>query len=50
MKIVDLKINIDGLILDNDEEAIENFIADVEKLCNSTYNINYEVLYEEIAD
>jgi len=44
MKIVDLKLNIDGLIL-NDDESIEDFIDSIK--VNSMYNIVYEVLYEE---
>lgn len=44
MKIVDLRLNIDGLIL-NDEEDIEEFIKSIK--INSIYPIVYEVIYEE---
>lgn len=44
MKIVDLQLNIDGLLL-NDDESVEDFIKSIN--VNSTYNIVYEVLYEE---
>ena len=43
MKIVDLQLNIDGLILE-DDESVEDFIDTLE--VNSSYPILYEVLYE----
>ena len=45
-KLVDLQLNIDGLLLD-DGETIEGFIQKVEKLVNSSYPVKYDVLYEE---
>lgn len=44
MRIVDLQLNIDGLML-NDDETVEDFINQLN--INSTYEIVYEVLYEE---
>ena len=46
MKIIDLKLNVDGLIL-ADGETVESFVAQVEKLVNSVYPVKYDVLYEE---
>jgi len=47
-KIVDLKINIDGLILAN--ESVEDFIQRIGSGVDSNYDIQYEVLYEEVID
>ena len=47
MRIVDLQLNIDGLIL-KDNENIDDFIAAIQKITNSNYNIQYQVLHEEI--
>ena len=44
MRIVDLKLTIDGLILD-DDKSVEDFIESLN--INSIYDIVYEVLYEE---
>lgn len=44
MKIVDLQLNIDGLLLE-DNESVDDFINSIN--VNSNYNIVYEVLYEE---
>lgn len=44
MRIVDLQLNISGLIL-NDNESIDDFIDSIK--INSIYSIVYEVLYEE---
>ena len=44
MKIIDLKLNIDGLILD-DDESVEDFVNSIR--VNSAYKITWEVLYEE---
>ena len=44
MKIIDLKLNIDGLIL-NDNETVDGFIKNLN--INSIYDVVYEVLYEE---
>lgn len=44
MKIIDLKLNIDGLIL-NDNETVDEFIKNLN--INSIYDVVYEVLYEE---
>lgn len=44
MKLVDLQLNIDGLLL-NDDESVEDFINSID--ANSQYNIIWEVLYEE---
>ena len=46
MKIVDLKLNIDGVILP-DDEGIEEVIKRIRAVVNSNYDIQYEVLYEE---
>ena len=44
MRIVDLQMNIDGLIL-NEDETVDDFIDRLN--INSVYDIVYEVLYEE---
>lgn len=44
MRVVDLKLNIDGLIL-SDDETIEDFISSIK--IDSIYDITYEVIYEE---
>ena len=44
VKIVDLKLNIDGLILD-DNQSVEDFVNSIQ--INSAYKIIWEVLYEE---
>lgn len=46
LKIVDLKLNIDGLIL-SDDETVDDVINQITELINSSYPIQYEVLYEE---
>lgn len=43
MKIVDLQLNIDGLLCD----SVEDYIKKVESVTDSNYCIVYEVLYEE---
>lgn len=49
MKLVDLKINVDGLILKNGE-SIDDFIDKIESMTNSNYGLTYEVLHEEEYD
>lgn len=44
MKIIDLNLNISGLILDEDE-SVEDFIESIN--VDSAYPITYEILYEE---
>lgn len=46
MKIVDLKINIDGLLI-GDNETVDDFINRIELINNSNYPITYEILHEE---
>lgn len=46
MKIVDLNIIIDGLLC----ESVDDYIKQIEKITNSSYEIVYEVLYEEDLD
>ena len=46
MRIVDLQLNIDGLIL-KDNESVEDFINLIRDVTNSAYDIQYQVLYEE---
>lgn len=47
MKIVDLRLDIDGLIL-KDDESVEDFIKNLK--VNSSYPIVWKVLYEERYD
>ena len=47
MKIVDLQINIDGLML-NENETIESFIESIK--ANTSYPITYQILHEESYD
>lgn len=49
MKIVDLQINIDGLIL-KENETVNEFIKKIKSITNSNYEIQYEVMYEEEYD
>ena len=49
MKIVDLQINVDGLILKKNE-SIEDYINKIKNMTNSNYEIQYEILYEEEYD
>lgn len=49
MRIIDLKLNIDGLIL-KDDETVEGFIDKIQRVSNTSYEISYEVLYEEGGD
>ena len=44
MRIVDLQLNIDGLIL-NDGETVDDFIDGLN--INSSYPVVFDVLYEE---
>ena len=43
MKIVDLKLYVDGLIC----ESVEDYIKQVEEITNSTYDIVWEIMHEE---
>lgn len=43
-KMVDLKLNIDGLLLKEDE-SVEGFVESID--INSMYPITYEILNEE---
>ena len=47
MRIVDLQLNIDGIIL-NGDESIEDYIKAIQSVTNSTYQIQYQILHEEI--
>ena len=47
MRIIDLQLNIDGLILD-DSMSIDDFIDSIK--VNSIYPIIYEILNEERYD
>lgn len=49
MKIVDLQINIDGLILKKNE-TVEEYINKIKNITNSNYEIQYEILHEEKYD
>lgn len=49
MKLVDLQINIDGLLIGGGE-TVDDFINKIESLTNSNYKINYQILYEEEFD
>ena len=46
MKLVDLKINIDGLLLGGGE-TVDDFVNRIEDLIDSHYKLTYEILYEE---
>ena len=47
MKIVDLKLNIDGMLLE-DSETVEDYISKIQKQTNSNYDIVYEILHCEV--
>ena len=46
MKVVDLKIQIDGLLL-KDDETVEDYIKKIREITETSYEILYEVIYEE---
>ena len=46
MKIVDLKLHIDGLHI-KDDETVESFIEKIAAIAETTYDIQWEILYEE---
>jgi len=46
MRLVDLKINVDGLLI-SEGTSVDDFISKIEDLTDSNYNITYEILYEE---
>ena len=49
MKIMDLKIIVDGLQV-QDEESVEDYIEKIQKITNSNYDITFEILHEEIIE
>ena len=44
--IVDLVLNIDGLILDKGE-SVEDYIDKIQKISNSNHDIIYDIIYME---
>ena len=46
MKIIDLQLNIDGLIL-KDNETVDDLINKLETITDTSYDINYTILHEE---
>lgn len=48
-RIVDLQINIDGLILGGGE-TVDGFIEKIESIANSHHEITCQVLAEELYD
>ena len=46
MKVVDLKIQIDGLLL-QENETVDDVIDKIKGVVDTSYEIQYEVLYEE---
>lgn len=46
MKVVDLKIQLDGLLL-HENETVDDVIKKISEIVKTTYDIQYEVLYEE---
>ena len=46
MKLYDLSLNIDGLIL-NDNETIEDYINKIQEISNTIYDVSWEILHEE---
>ena len=49
MKIVDLQLNIDGLLIGGGR-TVDDFISEIESIANTNYDIKYEVLHEEDFD
>lgn len=45
-KIIDLQLNIDGIILE-DGESIEDILNEVKSKIKTSYDIQYNILYEE---
>lgn len=48
-RIMDLQLNIDGVIL-KDNESVEELISKIERLIDSHYKIAYEVLHTEVIE
>lgn len=48
-KIVDLELDIDGLILE-DGETVDKFIDKINEISNSNYEITCNVVYEEVIE
>lgn len=46
MKLIDLQLHIDGILLE-DEETIEQLIEKLQGQIKSNYPIKYNILYEE---
>lgn len=49
MKVIDLQLNIDGLLLE-DDETVEDYIRKLQEVTNSNYNIIYDILHCELVN
>jgi len=49
MRIVDLQLNLDEVLL-KEHETVEELISKIEKIINSNYPVQYEILNEEYYD
>ena len=46
-RIVDLRLNLDGVILE-ENETVEELISKIQDVINSNYDIAYEVMHTEV--
>lgn len=46
MKLVDLQLNIDGLLVGGGK-TVDDFISEIQKIANTNYDITYQILHEE---
>lgn len=49
MRVVDLQVNIDGLLIGGGD-SIEDVVRRIESVIDSSYNVTFQVLYEEEVD
>ena len=50
MKIVDLQLNIDGVLIGRGGETVNDVIQKIQSVINSEYEVNYQILHEEEFD
>lgn len=46
MKVVDLVVDIDGLLIGGGD-SVDEVIRRIESVIGSSYNVTYQILYEE---
>ncbi|MEE1227166.1 MAG: hypothetical protein UHM08_08715 [Bacteroidales bacterium] len=48
-RVVDLKLNIDGIVLQRGEN-VEDVIQKIEKVVNTIYPVKWEIIQEELYE